>query len=58
MTPSGEAVAALPADQVALAADQVADLDVDDVGAEVRDLADELVAEDEGVRTACCAQPS
>lgn len=55
---AGQAVAALAAHQVALAADQCADLDVPDVGAQRRDLADELVAEDEGVLTAPCAQPS
>jgi hypothetical protein len=43
--PPGQAVAALAAHQVALAADQVADLDVGDVPADVGDLADELVAE-------------
>lgn len=47
VTAPGQTVAALAADQVALAADQVADVDVDDIGAGLRDLADELVSEDE-----------
>ncbi len=47
MAASGQAVAALAADQVPLAADQVADGDVRDVGSDRGDFADELVAEDE-----------
>ena len=45
--PAGNAVAAPPADQVALAAHEVAYLEVVDVDAELHDLADELVADDE-----------
>ena len=45
--PARDAVAAPPADQVALAAHEVADLEVVDVDAELDDLADELVADDE-----------
>ena len=47
-TPARDAVAASPADQVALAAHEVADLEVVDVDAELHDLADELVADDKG----------
>ena len=42
---AGHAVATAPADDVALAADQVAYLEVVDVGADLDDLADELVAD-------------
>ena len=41
--PAGHAVAAAPADDVALTADEVADREVADVGAKRDDLADELV---------------
>ncbi|GAA3209727.1 hypothetical protein GCM10020256_07200 [Streptomyces thermocoprophilus] len=58
VTASGEAVAALAAHEVPLAADQVAGLDVGDVAAGVDDLADELVPDDEGVLMVCWAQPS
>ena len=44
---AGEAVAAAAADHVALAADEVAGVEVADVGADLDDLADELVAHDE-----------
>ena len=44
---AGPAVAAAAADDVALAADDVADCEVVDVAAELEDLADELVADDE-----------
>ncbi|MGX1116225.1 hypothetical protein RKD37_001588 [Streptomyces ambofaciens] len=47
MAPSGQAVAALAAHQVALAADAVAGLDVGDVAPGADDLADELVPDDE-----------
>ena len=43
MAAPGHAVAAAPADDVALAADEVADLEVADVRADLDDLADELV---------------
>ena len=45
---AGEAVAAAAADDVALAADEVARVEVAHVGADLDDLADELVADDEG----------
>ena len=47
VAPARQAVAAQPAGDVALAADDVAGLDVVDVGADLDDLADELVADDE-----------
>ncbi len=46
MPPAGEAVAAAAADDVALAADDVAGVKVVDVRADLDDLADELVADD------------
>ena len=45
--PAGHAVAAAAADDVPLAADEVARLEVGDVRADLDDLADELVADDE-----------
>ena len=48
MAAAGEAVAAASADDVAFAADEVAGLEVVDVGADLGDLADEFVADDEG----------
>ncbi len=56
---AGHAVAAPAADQVAFAADQVADREIRDFLAHRDDLADELVADDERRRRcAPCAQPS
>ena len=46
MPPAGQAIAATPADDVPLAADDVADVEVLDVRADLDDLADELVADD------------
>ena len=43
----GHAVAAAPADEVALAADEVAGVKVVDVAADLDDLADELVSDDQ-----------
>ena len=45
--PAGNAVAAAPADQMTFAAHEVAYLEVVDVRAELDDLADELMADDE-----------
>ena len=45
--PAREAVAAAAADDVALAADEVAGVEVHDVAADLDDLADELVADDQ-----------
>ena len=47
-TPARDAVTASPADQVALAAHEVACLEVVDIDAELHDLADELMADDKG----------
>src|SRR5580693_4301013 len=45
---AGEAVAAASADDMAFAGDEVADLEVGDVGADGRKFADELMADDHG----------
>ena len=50
MTTSGETVAASSADDVALAADDHAGLEIGDVRSDGGDLADEFVADDEGNR--------
>src|SRR6266536_2205040 len=50
MAAAGHAIAAAAADDVALTADEVADLEVAHVGAEPDHLADELVADDHGHR--------
>ena len=47
VAPAGQAVAAAAADDVALARDEVARAEVGDVGADLDDLADELVADDQ-----------
>ena len=47
VAPAGEAVAAAAADDVALARDEVARPEVGDVGPDLDDLTDELVADDE-----------
>ena len=47
VAPPGQAVAAPAADDVALAADEVAGMEVVHVAADLDDLADELVADDE-----------
>ena len=46
MPAAGQAVAAAAADDVPLAADDLADVKIVDVGADLDDLADELVADD------------
>ena len=48
MPPTGQAVAAEPAHDVALAADDQSGLEVDHVGADLDDLAHELVADHQG----------
>ncbi len=48
MAAAGEAVAAASADDVAFAGDEVSGLEVVDVGADLGDLADEFVTDDEG----------
>jgi hypothetical protein len=58
MAAAGEAVAAASAGDVAFAADEVAGIEVGDVGADFGDFADEFVADDQGRGWSCCAQSS
>src|SRR5579862_2695381 len=48
MPASGETIAAAAADDVAFAADDVAGMEIGDVGADLHDLADEFVADGHG----------
>ncbi len=48
MAPSGQAIAASAAHDVAFAADQVAGMEIVDVGSDLHDFADELVADGHG----------
>jgi hypothetical protein len=47
VSPAGETVAAASADDVALTADELTDREIGDVGAELDDLTDELMADNE-----------